>query len=347
MKSRLTREDLEFLCSVRGTDINRYGTGIEVHRVDISPEEKEMILDFRADKSRRELEEDEQTPYTKTSVKVQPKPQTNKKNALLEKLAEQYTEEELKALAKGYGLSAPVEYDDRVKVGKVGRHKIGVFTDTHIGSKYTNSQYIIDALKKFEDEGCEFILHAGDVVEGVSSRPGHAFECSHYGFDAQYKEAVRIFSQTDLKIYFVEGNHSAWVKNAVGADMGLHLNNSLPNMHYLGHDMAVMKIGSVDVMLWHGIDGNASYSVSYRVQKIIESLQGGTKPNILICGHTHKSFYLFERNIHAISAGCMQFQSAFMRGKRLSAHTGYWIIEFEERNGEVLSFTQTFYPLYK
>lgn len=90
-----------------------------------------------------------------------------------------------------------------------------------------------------------------------------------------------------------------------------------------------------------------SYASSYRVQKIIESLQGGTKPNILICGHTHKSLYLFERNIHAISAGCMQFQTPFMRGKKLSAHTGYWIIEFEERSGEVLSFTQTFYPLYK
>ncbi len=346
MKSRLTREDLEFLCSVRGTDINRYGTGIEVHRVDISPEEKEMILDFRADKSRRELEEGEQTPYTKTSVKVQPKPQTNKKNALLEKLAEQYTEEELKALAKGYGLSAPVEYDDRIKVGKVGRHKIGVFTDTHIGSKYTNSQYIIDALKKFEDEGCEFILHAGDVVEGVSSRPGHAFECSHYGFDAQYKEAVRVFGHTDLNIYFVEGNHSAWAKNAVGADMGLHLDQTLGNMHYLGHDMAVMKIGSVDVMLWHGLDGN-SYALSYRLQKIIESFQGGTKPNILICGHTHKAIYIFERNVHALSAGCMQFQTPFMRGKKIASHTGYWIIEFEERNGEVLSFTQTFYPLYK
>lgn len=86
MKSRLTREDLEFLCSVRGTDISRYGTGIEVHRVDISPEEKEMILDFRADKSRRELEEDEQTPYTKTSVKVQPKPQNNKKTHCLRSL---------------------------------------------------------------------------------------------------------------------------------------------------------------------------------------------------------------------------------------------------------------------
>lgn len=347
MKSRLTRDDLEFLCSVRGTNIRRYGTGIEVHRVDITPEEKEMILDFRADKARKEIEDPEyDNLYSQPETSPQ-KAQNGKKWALLEKLSEQYSEDELKALSKGYGLSAPVDYENIVKVGKVGKHKIGVFTDTHIGSKYTNSQYIIDALKKFEEEGCEMILHAGDVVEGVSSRPGHAFECSHYGFDAQYKEAVRIFSQTDLKIYFVEGNHSAWVKNAVGADMGLHLNNSLPNMHYLGHDMAVMKIGSVDVMLWHGIDGNASYSVSYRVQKIIESLQGGTKPNILICGHTHKSFYLFERNIHAISAGCMQFQSAFMRGKRLSAHTGYWIIEFEERAGEVLSFTQTFYPLYK
>ena len=347
MKSRLTREDLEFLCSVRGTNISRYGTGIEVHRVDITPEEKEMILDFRADKARKEIEDPEYDNLYRQQETSPEKAQKGKKWALLEKLSEQYSEDELKALSKGYGLSAPVDYENIVKVGKVGKHKIGVFTDTHIGSKYTNSQYIIDALKKFEEEGCEMILHAGDVVEGVSSRPGHAFECSHYGFDAQYKESIRLFSQTNLDMYFVEGNHSAWAKNAVGADMGVYLDQALPNLHYLGHDMATMKIGSVSVMMWHGIDGNASYASSYRVQKIIESMQGGTKPNILICGHTHKSLYLFERNIHAISAGCMQFQTPFMRGKKLSAHTGYWIIEFEERSGEVLSFTQTFYPLYK
>ena len=155
-----------------------------------------------------------------------------------------------------------------------------------------------------------------------------------------------MFSHTNLDMYFVEGNHSAWVKNSVGADMGLHLDGALDNMHYLGHDMATMKIGSIEVMLWHGLDGN-SYALSYRLQKIIESFQGGTKPNILICGHTHKSIYIFERNVHAISAGCMQFQTPFMRGKKIAAHTGYWIIEFEERAGEVLKLTQTFYPLYK
>ena len=70
-----------------------------------------------------------------------------------------------------------------------------------------------------------------------------------------------------------------------------------------------------------------SYALSYRVQKIIESLSGGEKPDIMICGHTHKYVKIFERNVHAISAGCLEAQTSWMRGKKIAAHVGFAVID--------------------
>ena len=77
------------------------------------------------------------------------------------------------------------------------------------------------------------------------------------------------------------------------------------------------------------------------LQKVIESWAEQTKHTNT--GHTHKMIYLFERNIHALSAGCMQFQTAFMMGKKLAAHVGFFVVDFEEANGEVISFCPTFF----
>jgi len=268
------------------------------------------------------------------------------KTDIYEKLKIIYSEEELRALSMGKGLASQLAYDSFVNIGTIGHHKIGIITDTHIGSKYTNSQYIIDAIEKFNKEGCEFILLPGDVSEGFSGREGHCYECSHFGFDSQLSECIRVFSTSKLPIYAISGNHDAWYFNKIGANIVSSLANQINNFYHIGNDMATIKVGSIHIMLWHGTDGN-SYATSYRIQKIIESLQGGTKPNILLCGHTHKECYIFERNIHALSCGCMQFQSDWMRGKKLSAHTGYNIIDIDECNAEVIKFTNTFYPLYK
>ena len=324
---RISESEADLICELRGISkrsLSRCGN-ISSYRVRISDDEFELIQ-----KSRNENIVNNSTEH----------------NDLLTKIKSLYSEEELKALAKGGGLAKEEAYRKKVNISKIGKHTIGVMTDTHIGSKYTNSDSIIDALHNFEKHNCECVLHAGDVTEGFSGREGHVFECTHFGFDSQLKECVRVFSSTKLKIIAIDGNHDRWGLKKIGANVVAALSSSLPNFVHAGSDMAVIKIGSIDVMLWHGEDGS-SYATSYRVQKIIESLQGGTKPNILICGHTHKALTLFERNINAVSAGSMQFQTAWMRGKKLAANTGYYILEFEECDGEVLSFNSTFYPLYK
>jgi len=95
-------------------------------------------------------------------------------------------------------------------------------------------------------------------------------------------------------------------------------------------------------------DGGSSYAISYKSQKIIESLEGGHKPNVLLIGHFHKSEYIFYRNIHCIQAGTLEGQTKFMKGNHLSAHKGFWLLDIESNTkGDVTAFGSTFYPSYR
>lgn len=118
--------------------------------------------------------------------------------------------------------------------------------------------------------------------------------------------------------------------------------------HFIGYHEGDIIINNCKIKLWHGEDSGGSYAHSYRLQKLVEAFNGGEKPQILFTGHTHKSMYLYDRNIHCVSTGCLQNQSGFMRTKRLSAHVGFWIIEvLLADNGEVQKFAPTWYPFYK
>ncbi len=223
-----------------------------------------------------------------------------------------------------------------------------MFTDWHLGSKYTDPRRIQDAYKAFRKAKVDFVVHAGDVTEGMSHRPGHVYELTDIGYAAQKKAAIELLGQwTDTPIYIIDGNHDRWYIKSNGALIVKDICEAVPNAVWLGHDIGSIEIApGVKVMLWHGEDGASGYALSYRMQKIVESLKGGEKPAVLICGHDHKAGYFFIRNIHCIAGGCIQKQSSWMRGKRLAAHEGFWTLRLTIGGGSVRKFASEFFPYY-
>jgi len=224
---------------------------------------------------------------------------------------------------------------------------VGVVADTHWGSNFSPESWWDAACAEFRRRQVDFIVHAGDVTEGMSHRPGHVYELSHIGYAAQLEYATEMLGRwTDSPAYVVDGNHDRWYIKSAGAKIVQDICATLPNWTFLGHDTGVIPLkGGVRIQLWHGEDG-ASYALSYRVQKIVESLAGGTKPNVLLCAHAHKSIYTFLRNIHCFECGCLQAQTDWMRGTRKSAYPGFWVVELTVAGPEVKSLTSTWYPFY-
>jgi predicted phosphodiesterase len=271
---------------------------------------------------------------------------TTDKGKLVSQIISNYSEKELEAIAKGgrivpgYGKVPIISFEGQ-------RIRVGAITDTHIGSIKMPPDRIYQAFETFRQEKVDFITHSGDVTEGMSNRPGHIYELSELGYDQQKGAAVNIFKQwTDTDIYAIDGNHDRWFLKSNGAKIVKDIDEAIPNFHFIGHDEGSISLnGKATLWLWHGEDGN-SYALSYRLQKILESLTGGEKPNAMIAGHTHKYVSIFERHVFCTSIGSMQSQTPWMRGKRIAAHVGFAIIDYWVNDKGICKMTHTWYPFY-
>jgi len=258
---------------------------------------------------------------------------------------ERYTPHELRALARGWGLSQSSL--SRPALTFEGEEVcIGFCTDTHIGEESFNDSLWESFINECKRQNVDAILHAGDILEGMSNRPDQAYHLTDLGASAQMDHAERLFKKTDLPIYCIDGNHDRWLVKSSGLYAVRDLAARLDNVEFLGADCGDLEINGTIWRLWHGEDGS-SYATSYRVQKLIESFTGGDKPNVLLCGHTHKSGYFFERNIHAVTGGALSYQSSWMKSKRYPCHTGFWIIRATTQDKQIVRFSPTWYPIYE
>jgi len=275
-----------------------------------------------------------------------PQPEPVVTSSILKRIGELYTDKELKAIAEGGRIIPGAEKVPIIDFD--GMHiRIGAITDTHIGHQRFSEDRLFQAFEEFKKVKVDFITHSGDVTEGMSVRPGQIYELDQIGYDAQKQKAINMFSQwTDTVIYAIDGNHDRWYLKANGALIVKDIAASVPNFKFIGHDEGDISLaGKASIRLWHGEDGN-SYALSYRIQKIVESLSGGEKPDILLCGHTHKYVNIFERNIHCVSVGSIQAQTSWMRGKRIAAHVGFCILDVWVNDDGISKFGCTWYPFY-
>lgn len=278
-----------------------------------------------------------------------PEPKPTKRVAedpLMKKLRKRFTDSELEQIAKGEGIETKrIPYTEIHLTGE--HHRMLVMSDTHIGSIYSPEEWHTIVSEYANNNDIDCILHCGDLVEGLKiGRAGtQIYELSELGFMKQKAKAIELLSMYKKPVYIISGNHDMYFQEFAGANIVEEVAKALPNVEYIGHDQATIEVDGCSIMLWHGGDGN-SYALSYRLQKIIESFTGGSKPNILLAGHVHKFVYLFERNIHALSVPCLQQQTSFMRGKRLAAHTGFCVIDFDTFEGNVVNFSVELFPFY-
>lgn len=268
------------------------------------------------------------------------------KDPMMEQLRKRYSQSELDAIARGEGIERrKIDFPEIHLHGE--HHKFVVISDTHIGSVYSPEEWHDVVASYANSEGVEAVLHCGDLVEGMKiGRIGtQIYELSDIGYEAQKRKAIQILSKYKVPIYIISGNHDFYYQEYAGANIVKAISEAIDNVTYIGHDSADIVIGGAVIRLFHGGDGN-SYALSYRLQKLVESINGGHKPNILLAGHVHKFCYIFERNIHAISVPCMQAQTDFMRGKKLAAHTGFLTLEFDVHDGNICNLSVTYYPFY-
>lgn len=231
-----------------------------------------------------------------------------------------------------------------------GAEKIvfGLIGDTQMGSKYTQLTH----LNRFYDicakRGVCNVYHTGDITDGMKMRPGHEYELYTNGLDEMLNDVVTNYPKREgIKTSFITGNHDASIYKHLGYDIGLAIADKRKDLEYLGRDCAIIKLTeNCTLELRHPWDGTA-YAISYKPQKLVNAMEGGSKPNILAIGHYHKQEYIVYRNVHVFQTACFQSQTPFTRGKGIDVYMGGWIVEvFVDKDGTIRGITPQFIPFY-
>lgn len=228
-------------------------------------------------------------------------------------------------------VEALADVQNKITVQRTENNTIcfGLTGDRHTGSLFAHG----DALRAYYDyaegQGASVILDAGDMLAGHRVYKGQEFELRDVGLEAQIDRLQRS-APTSIQTAFITGNHDASFKNLAGAPVGQMIQQAVPGYEFLGEDQARFAFhtpeGNYEVMLLHP-GGGSAYALSYKPQKIIESLEGGTKPNMLAVGHFHKAEMIPSyRNIAGVQVGTFEKQTPFMARQGLAAHVGGWIM---------------------
>lgn len=226
--------------------------------------------------------------------------------------------------------------------------KIAIMGDTQLGSKYAQITHLNKFYDICEQEGIKDVYHTGDITDGLKMRPGHEYELYAVSADDMIEDVVKRYpKRVGITTHFITGNHDASIYKHVGYDIGKAIARQRSDMEYLGKDCAVVNLtNNCKLELRHPWDGTA-YALSYKPQKMVESMESDSKPNILAIGHYHKAEYLFYRNVHVIQTGCFQSQTPFTRGKGISVNLGGWIVTINvKEDGTIVSISPKFIPFY-
>jgi len=252
-----------------------------------------------------------------------------------------------------------------------------LISDVHVGSR----EFRADAWKRFADwlhtpraESVEYLLIAGDMVEGVGVYPDQDEELSIVDIYAQYERFAEHLKDVpgDLEIVMIPGNHDAvrLAEPQPGFDEELREIMSAHDARIVGNP-AVVTLEGVDVLMYHGMsldeviaefpEEKASYDDPHlamnallRKRHVAPKYGGKLRlapeekdylvidevPDVFHTGHVHKLGVGSYRNVRTINSGCWQAQTAFQESVNIDPDVGYApIIELDTLDVTVQKFT--------
>jgi len=241
------------------------------------------------------------------------------------------------------------------------RHvKAALISDIHVGSQ----EFMTDAWSRFASwlhteaaERIEYLLIAGDMVEGVGVYPDQDEELDIVDIFDQYRRFSEHLKEVpgDIEIVMIPGNHDAvrLAEPQPGFDEELR---SIMTAHdaRIVSNPAVVTLEGVSVLMYHGVsldeviaelpDGKASYDEPHRAmyqllkkRHVAPQFGGHTRlapeekdylvmdevPDIFHTGHVHKLGWGKYRNVMAVNSGCWQAQTDFQRSVNIDPDAGF------------------------
>jgi DNA polymerase II small subunit len=241
------------------------------------------------------------------------------------------------------------------------RHvQAALISDVHVGSQ----EFMADAWHRFADwlhteeaAAVEYLLIAGDMVEGVGVYPDQDEELDVVDIYEQYERFAEHLKEVpgDLEIVMIPGNHDAvrLAEPQPAFDEELRGIMSAHDARIVGNPSTVTVEG-VSVLMYHGVSldeviaelpaEKASYDEPHRAmyqllkKRHVAPKYGGhlrlapeerdylvveEVPDVFHTGHVHKLGYGKYHNVLAVNSGCWQAQTAFQKSVNIDPDAGF------------------------
>ena len=249
-------------------------------------------------------------------------------------------------------------------------------SDLHVGSEEFAAaawEAFAEWLHTPEAESVEYLLVAGDLVEGVGVYPDQDEELEIVDVFAQYERFGEYCKALpgDLEIVLVPGNHDAvrLAEPQPGFDETIR-DAMTAHETRIASNPAVVEVEGVSILLYHGTsldeliaalpEDRGSYEAPERamaqqlrkrhlappfggMQRLAperrDHLVIGEIPDVFHAGHVHKLGVGNYRNVRIVNSACWQHQTVFQRSVNLEPDVGFApIVDLETLEVTVRSF---------
>jgi len=235
-------------------------------------------------------------------------------------------------------------------------HHFGVTSDNHLCNRQSRLDVLNAAYDHFERQGITTVFNCGNWIDG-EARFNKNELLTAPGMDNQLDYLIDKWPvKKGITTHYIAGDdHEGWYQQREGVEIGKYL--QMRAEHQGRHDLKYLGYGEADIALQCGSGeavqrvlhpgGGSAYATSYTAQKIVESYQGGEKPQVLLIGHYHKAEYGYPREVHCLQPGCTEDQSLFMRKKKIAAHVGFWEFKIRQNaQGIITRFAAEWHPFF-
>jgi DNA polymerase II small subunit len=236
--------------------------------------------------------------------------------------------------------------------------RAALVSDIHVGSQ----EFVADAWSRFADwlhtdaaADVEYLLIAGDMVEGIGVYPGQDEELDIVDIYDQYERFSEYLKDVpgDMEIVMIPGNHDA-VRLAEPQPAFDEELRGLMSAHdaTISANPTTVTIEGVTVLMYHGVSldeliaelSDASYerpaeAMTYLLEKRHLAPQYGgqvriapeerdhlvveTVPDVFHAGHVHKFGCTTHRGVLTVNSSCWQSQTDFQASVNLDPDVAY------------------------
>jgi DNA polymerase II small subunit len=241
------------------------------------------------------------------------------------------------------------------------RHvQAALISDVHVGSQ----EFATEAWDRFaewlhtpEAEAVEYLLIAGDMVEGVGVYPDQDEELDVVDIYEQYEAFSEKLKQVpdDMEIVMIPGNHDA-VRLAEPQPAFTEELRDIMSAHdaRFTSNPSTVDVEGVSVLMYHGVsldeviaelpEEKASYEEPHKAmyqllkkRHVAPQYGGHTRlapeerdylvidavPDVFHTGHVHKLGWGKYHNVLAVNSGCWQEQTDFQKSVNIDPDYGY------------------------